>query len=111
MEVPLKKRFNGDDGISGAAEYKVWKRWAPAALTPGGMPPEALGLGMYTLLDGLAALEPESIEIKDMCTDGGEELVFRELEQRNRELDGSRSCGGGHGGGHGRDFWTENHEQ
>ena len=36
---------------------------------------------MYTLLDGQAALALESIEVKDMCTDGGEELFFRELDQ------------------------------
>ena len=37
---------------------------------------------MNALLDGKAALALESIEIKDMYTDGGEELVFRELDQR-----------------------------
>ena len=37
---------------------------------------------MYTLLDGQAALALDKMEIKDMCTDGGEELVFRELDQR-----------------------------
>ena len=46
------------------------------------MPPEALGPWIYTLLDGQSALALESIEIKGMCTDGGEELVFRELDQR-----------------------------
>ena len=48
----------------------------------GGMPPEALGPWMYNLLDGHAALALESIDMKDMCTEGGEELVFRELDQR-----------------------------
>ena len=79
-----QKCFNGD-GNSGAAEYKAWKRWARAALVVkkvGGMPPEALGPWIYTLLDGQAALALESIEITDMCTDGGEELFFRELDQR-----------------------------
>ena len=40
-----QKRFSGD-GNSGAAELKVWKRWACAALAVmkvGGMPPETLG--------------------------------------------------------------------
>ena len=71
----VQKRFSGD-GNSGAAEYKVWKRWARAALVVkkvGGLPPEALEPWIYTL---------ESVEITDMCTDGGEELVFRELDQR-----------------------------
>ena len=79
-----QKRFNGD-GNSGAAEYKVWKRWDPAALVVKnvcGMPPKALGPWMYTLLDGQAALALESIDIKDMCTEGGEDLVFQELDQR-----------------------------
>ena len=73
-----QKSFNGN-GNSGAAEYKVWTRWARAALVVKkvcGMSPEALGPWIYTLLDGQAALALESIEITDMCTDGGEELVF-----------------------------------
>ena len=55
------------------------------------MLPEALGPWVYTLLDcqdgqdGQAAVALESIEIKDVCTDGGEELVFRELDQRFRD--------------------------
>ena len=43
--------------------------------------PEALGPWMYTRLHGQAALALESVDIKDMCSDGGEELVFRELDQ------------------------------
>ena len=41
----VQKRFNGD-GNSGTPEYKVWKRWARAALVVkkvGGMRHEALG--------------------------------------------------------------------
>ena len=48
----------------------------------GGMRPEALGPWTYTLLDGQAAWALESVDTKDMCTEGGEELVFRELDQR-----------------------------
>ena len=33
-------------------------------------------------MDGQAAVALESIDIKDMCTEGGKELVFRELDQR-----------------------------
>ena len=44
--------------------------------------PEALRPWLYTLLDGQAALALESIDIKDMCMEGGEQLVFRELDQR-----------------------------
>ena len=44
--------------------------------------PEALEPWIYTLLNGQDASTLESIEIKDMCVDGGEELVFRELDQR-----------------------------
>ena len=53
------------------------KRWArPALLVKkvGGMPPEALGPWRYTLLDGQAALALESMEITDMCMNGGKEL-------------------------------------
>ena len=46
------------------------------------MCPEALGLWIYTLLDGQAALALESIDTKDMGMVGGEELIFRELDQR-----------------------------
>ena len=79
-----QKRFSGD-GNSGAAEYKVWQRWARAALVVkkvGGMFPWALGLWIYTLLDGQAALVLESVNIKDTCTEGGEELVFQKLDHR-----------------------------
>ena len=79
-----QKRFR-EHGNSGAAEYKVWKRWARAALVGkkvGGMLPDALGPWIYTLVDGQAALALDSTDIKDMWTEGGEELVFRELDQR-----------------------------
>ena len=75
-----QKRLSGD-GNSGAAEYKVLTRWARAGLVVkkvGGMLPEALAPWMYTLLDGQAAHALESVEIKDMCTVGGD----RELDQR-----------------------------
>ena len=63
------------------------KRWARAARVGqkkkvGGVPPEALEPWIHTLLDGQAALALESVVIKDMCTDGREELVFRKLNQR-----------------------------
>ena len=73
------------DGNSEAAEYKVWTCAARAVLVVkkvGGMPPEALGPWKYTLLDGQAALALESTDVNDMCTEGGKELVFRELDQR-----------------------------
>ena len=69
---PAQQRFNGD-GNSGAAEYNVWKCWAPAALVVkevGGMRPETLGPWMYTLLDGQVALALDLIEINDICMDG-----------------------------------------
>ena len=90
MEVLLKKRFNGD-GNSGAGEYKVWKRWARAALEVkkvSGMPPKALGPWMYTLLDGQAASALE-------C---GEELVLRELDHRLPVKVAADRMGRGHGG-------------
>ena len=46
----------------------------------GGVPPEALEPWIHTLLDGQAALALESVVIKDMCTDGREELVSRKLK-------------------------------
>ena len=44
--------------------------------------PRGSGPWKHTLLDGQAALALELIDVKDMCTEGGEELVFRELDQR-----------------------------
>ena len=45
----------------------------------------------------------ESIDIKDMCTEGGEELVFRELDQRfPGKVAAERRLG--------RSLWAENHE-
>ena len=61
---PLKKRFNGD-GNAGAAEYKVWKRWARAAIAvkkAAGMSPWALGPWIYTLPHDQAAVALGSIE-------------------------------------------------
>ena len=52
-------------------------------------------------------VRPESVEITDMCTDGGEELVFRELDQGIPRQGGSRPYGRSHGGG----LWTEDHEK
>ena len=46
------------------------------------MPPEALGPWVHTLLDGQAALALEATELNNLRTDGGEELVFRELDKR-----------------------------
>ena len=64
---------------------EVWKCWAraeTAVKNVGGMVPEALGPWMYNLRNRMAALALESIDLKHMCTDGLEELVFREHDQR-----------------------------
>ena len=82
-----QKRFSSD-GNSGA-EYKVWKRWARAALfvkKVGGTLPEALGLWIYTLLDGQPASALESIDIDKVA---------------------AGPCGRSHGGS----VWVENHEE
>ena len=68
-----------------SAEHMEWKHWYCAALVVkkvGGTPPDALVPWICNLLDGQAALALESIEIKDMCVDGGEEFVFWELDHR-----------------------------
>ena len=69
MEVLLKTASMVTDGKTGATEHRAWQRWVRAALVVkkvGGMPPEALGLRIYTLLDGHAAVALEAIEIRDM---------------------------------------------
>ena len=73
----------------------------------GGMRPEALGPWIYTLLDGQAAWALGSIDTKDMCTEGGEELVFRELDQRFPDEVGTGPYERSHGGS----VWAENHEK
>eukprot|EP00959_Pyramimonas_sp_CCMP1952_P452127 9466021-Pyramimonas_sp.AAC.1 len=78
------KRFSGD-GNDGAAAYKVWKRWARAAIVvqkARGTPAEALGPWLYTLLDGQAALAVENVDLADINVDNGEEVVFDRLDER-----------------------------
>ncbi len=49
------------------------------------MEPEAYGALVYTLLDGTALKAVESIEIEDLDTAGGEELIFELLDGRYPE--------------------------
>ncbi|CAK0911130.1 unnamed protein product, partial [Prorocentrum cordatum] len=78
------KRFSGD-GNDGAAAYKVWKRWAKAAVvvqTARNTPAEALGPWLYTLLDGQAALAVENVDLSEINVESGEEVVFARLDER-----------------------------
>ena len=89
-----KKRFSSDGG-SGAAEYKVRKRWARAALVVkkvGGMPPGALGLGC-TLFWMIKPHKHWNIPKSRTCA---------RMAERS-----SSSCSRSHARGHGGDLWTE----
>ena len=55
------------------------------------------------MLDRQAALTLEAFEIKDLTVEGGEEVVFREVDDRFFD--------GWNGRGHGRGFRLENREE
>ena len=77
------KRFRGD-GNDGAAAYKVWKRWAKAAIAVQKVkntPAEAVGPWLYTLLDGQAALAVENVDISEINVESGEEVAFAKLDE------------------------------
>ena len=66
-----QKRFAGD-GNDVVVAYKVWRRWAKAAIVvqkAKGMAAEALGPWLFTLLDGQAALALDAIDIDALAVD------------------------------------------
>ena len=80
----------------------MWKRRARAAFCcQESWWNASSGLGT---LDGQAALALESIDIKDMCTEGGEELV----SSSENSISDSRTRWRGRS--HGGSLWAENHD-
>ena len=82
-ETSVKKMGKRKDGHGGPAQSNAGggKRWDRAAFVIKTVECHQRVLGPIHL-DGQAAWALESIEIKDMCMVGGEELVIRELGQR-----------------------------
>ena len=83
------RRFNGD-GPKASAEYKVWKKWAKAWMvgqTARGVPVEALGPILFTLLDGTAAAVLEDVDIEELNKTGGEKVLLNLLDKRYPEPD------------------------
>ena len=79
-----QKRISGD-GNNEAAGCEVWKRCARAALVVKKsrcMTPNTMGPWLYTMLDGREALALEAFDIKDLTVEDGEEVAFRELDER-----------------------------
>ena len=76
--------FNQKRFSDGSAAYKVWKRWAKAAIVvqkAKNTPAEAAGPWLYTLLDGQAALAVENADISEINVESGEEVVFAKLDK------------------------------
>ncbi len=89
------KRFSGR-GNSASADYKVWKRWMQAKIsleTRRGLPKEAVGPMVYTLLDDDAERAVEHLEIADLEVVDGEALIFTALDERFPDREASDRVG------------------
>eukprot|EP00435_Cladocopium_sp_Y103_P050503 s1907_g15.t1 len=78
------KRFNGESQDA-QREYRRWKRWSRAYLTvqkARGVPEEALGSVLYTLLDGAALRAFDSIPMDSIETAGGQQVIYEVLDNR-----------------------------
>ena len=73
------------DGDNPQKDYERWKRWSRAYLTvqkAKGVPEEAFGSLLYTLLDGTALRTFDSIPMDQIEDPGGHDLVFQVLDER-----------------------------
>ena len=83
------RRFSGNGG-SASQEYKVWKKWARAWMvgqTARGVPQEALGPLLFTLLDGVAVTALEDIDVEELNQVGGDTVILSRLDERFPEPD------------------------
>jgi hypothetical protein len=89
------KRFSGH-GNTAASDYKVWKRWMKAKIaveTRRGLPREAVGPMVFTLLDGEAEKAVEHLEVNDLEREDGEESIFVALDERFPDREASDRIG------------------
>eukprot|EP00435_Cladocopium_sp_Y103_P009550 s3832_g2.t1 len=80
----LVKRFSGESQDA-QRDYRRWKRWARAYLTvqkAKGVPEEALGSLLYTLLDGTALRAFDAVSMDDIEVSGGQQVIFDTLDER-----------------------------
>ena len=83
------KRFAGD-GEKSQDEYRRWKKWSRAWLATQrakGIPAEAMGNLMYTLLDGTAQRALDGVDNAEWEVDAGEEVIYDVLDGRFPELE------------------------
>ena len=80
----FQKRFGGD-GDDPTKEWKRWKKWSRAFLAVQkvkGMPAEAFGPLLFTLLDGTALRSFDQIGLEKLETAGGEDIIYEVLDNR-----------------------------
>lgn len=78
------RRFSGESQDA-QKEYRRWKRWTRAYLTvqkSRGVPEEALGSLLHTLLDGAALRAFDAISMDDIETAGGQQVIYEVLDNR-----------------------------
>ena len=83
-EKGMVRRFDGD-GANPQKEYERWKRWSRAYLTvqkAKGVPEEAFGSMLYTLLDGTALRTFDSTPMDQIEQPGGQDLIYSLLDER-----------------------------
>eukprot|EP00435_Cladocopium_sp_Y103_P051560 s1160_g16.t1 len=80
----LVKRFSGESQEA-QRDYRRWKRWARAYLNvqkARGVPEEALGSLLFTLLDGTALRAFDAVSMDDIEVTGGQQVIFDTLDER-----------------------------
>ena len=78
------RRFSGESQDA-QREYRRWKRWSRAHLTvqkAKGVPEEALGSLLFTLLDGAALRAFDSVSMDQIEVAGGQQVVYDILDDR-----------------------------
>eukprot|EP00435_Cladocopium_sp_Y103_P008507 s2377_g2.t1 len=78
------RRFSGESQDA-QREYRRWKRWSRAYLTvqkARGVPEDALGSLLYTLLEGTALRAFDAIPMEQIETAGGQQVVYDVLDDR-----------------------------
>lgn len=89
------RRFTGGSRDAGR-EWKIWAKWARAYVIvqkARGVPAEAVGPLLFTLIDEPALLALDTLEISELAIDGGEEVIFTRLSERYPEPEAADRIG------------------
>lgn len=89
------RRFSGESQDA-QREYRRWKRWSRAHLNvqkAKGVPEEALGSLLFTLLDGAALRAFDSVPMDRIEAVGGQQVVYEVLDDRFPEEAGHDRIG------------------